>query len=512
MSIPYIQKATFQVDPDSPASCEKFITNATYLGVFTYDSDEYYSYAMNSKNATPAYNIKVFYYLDTVRDQYIPVFVTNLLSGADQYNLQFIRQIPTSNPFGEDTYEYDSYRIQAPYTTALGNTVYRFSSPSYRTDKSSCNPVIPIFEEMTDGLEQADAEGWAYVNPDNPYEFDPNAISYAGGGAGSFDNTSDVVGVPALPTLSAVSAGFITMYSPSLSQLNQLASFLWTDSMFDPDNFKKLFSDPMECIIGLTIVPVNPSSSGSMNVRVGYVDTGISMSRLSSQYAEVSCGTIQADEFWGGALDYSPYTKLHIYLPYIGMREINADEIMGKTIGVTYHLDLLSGACTAFLTANSSVLYQFNGQCSINVPMAASNFTEMIHSAITAIGTVAATVSPGSAAAAASGGAMLAGAVQMGANAANAAMGSKPTFQHSGQMGGSGGMLAVQTPYLIIERPRQCMPTGLNQFEGFPSNINYKLYDLSGYTVIESIHLDGIPATDTELSEIYSLLKGGVIL
>lgn len=512
MPIPYIQKAGFQVDPDNPASCEKFITNATYLGVFTYSSDEYYSYAMNSKNAPPTYNIKVFYYLDTDRDQYISVFVTNLLSGADQNNLQFIRHQITANPFDEDIYDYRSYRINNAYNTQLGNTVYYFSTPTYRTDKTTCNPVIPIFETLTAGVEQADAEGWAYIDPDNPYEFDPNAISYAGGGTGKFDNASDTIGVPALPTLSAVSAGFVSMYSPTLAQLNQLASFLWTDNVFDPDNFKKLFTDPMECIIGLTIVPVNPTSSGSTSVKVGYVDTGVSMARLSSQYAEVNCGTLQADEFWGSALDYSPFTKIHIYLPYVGMREINADDIMGKSVGVVYHIDLLSGACTAFVTAGGSVLYQFNGQCSINIPMAASNFTEMIHSAISAIGSVAMTASGASAASSAVDAAAVGTAANMGAAAANSAISSKPTFSHSGQMGGSGGMLAVQTPYIIIERPRQCVADDVNKFAGFPANITYKLYDLEGYTVVDSIHLDGFSCTDNEAAEILSLLKGGVIL
>ena len=144
--------------------------------------------------------------------------------------------------------------------------------------------------------------------------------------------------------------------------------------------------------------------------------------------------------------------------------------------------------------------------------MAASNFTEMIHSAISAIGSVAMTASGAGAASSLTGAAAIGTAAQMGANAANSASSSKPSYSHSGQMGGSGGMLAVQTPYLIIERPRQCVAEGVNAFEGFPSNINYRLYDLTGYTVIESIHLDGFTCTDNEAAEILSLLKGGVIL
>lgn len=246
-----------------------------------------------------------------------------------------------------------------------------------------------------------------------------------------------------------------------------------------------------------------------MNVRVGYVDTGVSMPRLLSQYEEVNCGTIQAKEFWGSALDYAPMTRIHLYLPYVGIREINADEVMNKSIGVTYHIDLLSGALTAFVTANGSVLYQFNGQCALNVPMASSNFTNMIQGAITSIGSVASTVATGGATV---GAGMALSATQIGASAANNAISNKPSFSHSGSMGGSGGMLGVQTPYLIIERPRQSMPEGMNKFCGFPSNIYYKLYDLDGFTQVEYIHIENIPATGEELSEIERLLKEGVIL
>lgn len=500
MAIPYLPNADFSIYSDNQDSLQKGETNGLYLGVYTTPSGTFQRTGIMSlvtpKNVHPkavgvkGTNIVNFYAVCNIRD-----------SASDVYVIEYVNVPPE-----------EFYRLETHTLTTLDSGSGLYYSVLGTVNLDSYNSAIPVYDSFNEALSACNAEGWTYLNPDNPYEFDSDAISYSGGGNGKFDNTSDTVGVPSLPTLSAVSAGFVTMYSPTVGQLNALANFMWTDSAFDPANFKKLFTDPMECVIGLTIVPCQPSTSGSSEIKVGYVGTGVSANKLSSQYAELSCGSINADEFWGSALDYSPYTKLHIYLPYIGMREINADEIIGRTIGVTYHVDLLSGACTAFITANSSVLYQFNGQCSINIPMAASNFTEMIHSAVTAIGTVAATVSPGSAAAAATGGTMVAGAVQMGANAANAAMGSKPTFQHSGQMGGSGGMLAVQTPYLIIERPRQSMPEGLNKFVGYPSNINYKLYDMSGYTVIDSIHLEGIPATDAELSEIESLLKGGVIL
>lgn len=509
MSVPYLPRATFSIYSDDEQTLIKAVNNSIYAGNYDWGTFIHnYYYIMQQftpKNIIP----KIFYYKTANPNAVNCVVVSNVIC-SDHYVYE-TRYLTTTKPqYPPEQYSLQMKNLKTTITSSLGNTIYYGASETVEIDK--INPAIPIFDTFQDGVNQSDLEGWKFVNPANPYEFDPDAISYAGGGNGKFDNTSDTIGVPSLPTLSAVSAGFVTMYSPSVANLNALANFLWTDNAFDPANFKKLFTDPMECIIGLTIVPVAPQTSGSSEIRVGYVGTGVSASKLSSQYAELSCGTINAEEFWGSYLDYSPFTKIHIYLPYIGIREINADDVMNKTIGVTYHVDLLSGACTAFVTVGGSVLYQFNGQCSINVPMAASNFTEMIHSAISAIGSVAMTASGAGAASSLTGAAAIGTAAQMGANAANSASSSKPSYSHSGQMGGSGGMLAVQTPYLIIERPRQCVAEGVNAFEGFPSNINYKLYDLSGYTVVESIHLDGFTCTDNEAAEILSLLKGGVIL
>lgn len=497
----WIPQAGFQVDGSSQPSMEKFANMGLPYGC--YDDPEEPGYVMTSPSSPV--HARIFYYEGD--ETHFNVCACSNVQPVQSNFVQVVIYI--KDYWGGQAYYYTTRNLLQS-TVIAGTTVYY--TDVYTVLRTTVNPLIPIFETLNAGLTQANSDGWQYADPSNPYEFDPDAISYAGGGTGKFDNASDTIGVPALPTLSAVSAGFVSMYSPTLTQLNQLASFLWTDNVFDPDNFKKLFTDPMECIIGLTIVPVNPTSAGSELVKVGYVDTGVSMARLSSQYAEVNCGTLQADEFWGSALDYSPFTKIHIYLPYVGMREINADDIMGKSVGVVYHIDLLSGACTAFVTAGGSVLYQFNGQCSINIPMAASNFTEMIHSAISAIGAVAMTASGASAASSAVDAAAVGTAANMGASAANSAISSKPTFSHSGQMGGSGGMLAVQTPYIIIERPRQCVADDINKFAGFPANITYKLYDLDGYTVVDSIHLDGFSCTDNEAAEILSLLKGGVIL
>lgn len=338
-------------------------------------------------------------------------------------------------------------------------------------------------------------------NPEHTDPYSPGGESGTGGGTGTFDGTSTPIPIPGLPSLSAVDTGFITLFNPSLAQLKNLASYMWSGT-FDLNTFKKLFADPMDCILGLSIVPVAVPNGGNQSVMVGNISTGVSMTLAGSQYVVVNCGTINVNEYWGSYLDYAPYSKASIYLPYCGVHPIDIDEIMDRSITVEYHVDILSGACVAFIMCADSVLYSFTGQCASSIPVSGNDFTQMINGIITASTAIGSMV--------ATGGATAPVAVpQLVSTAVNSM---KPEVEKSGSLSGTGGMLAIQTPYLILTIPRQALPKDQNTFTGYPSFITSNLGDLSGYTEVEEIHLESIPATDGELSEILNLLKSGVIL
>lgn len=327
---------------------------------------------------------------------------------------------------------------------------------------------------------------------------------------GAYDPESEPNPVPNLPTISAVSTGFITLFNPTVTELNNLASYLW-GNLFDINTFKKVVADPMDCILGLSIVPLNVPSAGTQSVNVGNISTGITMTKASSQFVELDCGTIKLNEKWKAYLDWSPYTKLSIFLPYIGAESLSIDDVQGVTVGIKYHIDILSGACVAFITANGNVIAEYSGQCSVSIPITSKDFTQTI----IALGTLTA----GAVSGAISGGmtapitqASIAGAVRAGASTAGNMVNSKPTFRKSGNMGGSNGLMGSQKPYLFIERPRQCAPKYQNTYTGYPSYITRKLGQLSGFTQVQDIHLEGMSCTDTERNEILELLHKGVIL
>ena len=340
---------------------------------------------------------------------------------------------------------------------------------------------------------------------DDPYN--PGGTSGSGGGQGSFDPSGDDVTIPALPTLSALSTGFISLFTPTIAELQNLANYMWNNDLFSLDTWKKIFANPMDAILGLSIVPVAVPSAGQVPVTVGNISTGVSMTKASAQYVTVDCGSVTISEYWGAYLDYDPYTKMELYLPYIGIVPVKADDVIGKQIHIAYHVDILSGACCAMVQCGNSILYTYNGSCAMQIPVSGVDMTTAISSVISATASVAAMLATGGA------GSLLGGAITAGAitNTANSVMNAKPTVQHSGSMTGPGGQLGVQTPYFIVTRPRQCVAENQNNLVGLPAFFTVNLGEVSGYTEVEDIHLTGIPATSDELEEIAQLLKGGVI-
>lgn len=378
---------------------------------------------------------------------------------------------PTSNTFG-----YATVYFNRPVRISVGTT----QLPSY-------------FVEIFSGSKP-------FKPTNDPYA--PGDITDKDGGNGDFDATSDPVDIPPLPTISATDTGFLTLFNPSLSNIRDLAAYMWANPLFDVNAYKKILANPMDAILGLSIIPCTVAASTSKNVTVGNIPTGVSMPVCDSQYLSIDCGSINVNEYWGAYLDYSPYTKAELYLPYCGIHPIDIDDIMGKAVNVVYHVDILTGACVAYVKCGDSVLYSYIGQCASSIPISGSDWTNMVNGIInasTAIGSMAAT-----------GG--LTAPMAASTIATTAVNTIKPSIERSGSLSGTGGIMGNQIPYLILTRPRQALPELQNQFSGYPSFISSYLGDLVGYTEVDSIHLEGIPATGAELNEIESILKGGVIL
>ena len=357
-----------------------------------------------------------------------------------------------------------------------------------------------------------------------PREGDPYANagdSTTGGGGGSWDNKSDPIPVPSLPSVGATNTGFISLFVPSQAQLRQVANYLWS-SLFDISTFFKIFENPMDCILGLSVVPVTVPTSGNAQITVGNIElSGISLPLASQQYVEVNCGSLTITPYFGSYLDYEPYTKMSLFVPYSGVHSVNADDLMDKTVSLVYHIDILTGSLVAFVKCGDSVLYEFNGACGSNIPVNSVNYASTIENAIRIAVNIGTTVATAGASAPLSMGAEgistaqnVARGISLAGSTAEGALSMKPNIDRAGSLGGTTGILGNQTPYFIVTRPRLCKPKDQNKIKGYPAFINYTVSELEGkgYTEFDTIILNGLYLTDDEKGELESVLTGGVYL
>ena len=347
-------------------------------------------------------------------------------------------------------------------------------------------------------------------NNDDPYS--PGGYSYPGGGNGTFDRSGDAIPVPGLPTLSALNTGFVTIWTPTASQLRELYNYMWSNA-FDLESLKKLFANPIDCILGFGIIPLIPTVSGVDTIRVGNISTGVNASKVSAQYYKIDCGTLYLKEIFGSYLDYEPYTELDLFLPFIGCVKVSADDFIKTNTGklsISYNVDILNGACVAFLSGydaenNTTVSYEYNGNVLTQLPITGNDFRNMYSSILGIAGNIAsgaAHIATGNAA----------GVLNDVTNAAHNVMSAKPTVQRAGSLSSTGGLLANRKPFFIRNIPQNATATMQNLYSGYPSHMTRGVASQKDYTEFEVVYLHNVPATDPELKEIEEILKTGVIL
>ena len=326
--------------------------------------------------------------------------------------------------------------------------------------------------------------------------------STTGGQDGNGDDTTDIIPLPEIPTLSLIDCGMVSAYKMTESGLKALSNELWSANSELLENLKKMFFDnPMESIMALSLIPLNLTGTEGV-VKIGNYPTQIGCTVLSEQYIILDCGSIDIGLYWGNSLDYDPYTKYDLYLPMIGCMPLSADEITGKRLSVKYIIDIISGSCVAFVSVNNSVLYSASGNCMLKLPIsgrdASSLYSSIIQLGASAVPTIA------------TGGAL---GVSSVVNSGLSVLGNKPHAQHSGTMSGNNGVLNVKYPVLTITRAKQSLPENFYKFKGYTSNITEQIKNLYGYTEVEYIRLENISGiTDSELAELEEILKGGFIV
>ena len=311
---------------------------------------------------------------------------------------------------------------------------------------------------------------------------------------------------PAIGGAGSSATGLANLYNPTLAQVKEFSRWLWGSDGLNLDHLKKLLQDPMQAIIGLHVMYATPTTGTERGIQVGYINSGVNSKIVTEQYTEIDCGTVTINEYFGDARDYSPFTQVYCYLPFIGIVELNADDVVNSTLGIKYKIDVLTGCCLAQLTVKKygldAVLYTYTGNCAVQMPITSGNYLSTVSSLLGAVVSGAAAV--------ATGGALAPVAIGAAANALGG--GARASVAMSGSLGSNAGAMGIRKPYLIIKRVEQADANGYNEFYGYPTNRRVNLSQLSGYVRVKDINLSGTSATEEEQNEIVALLREGVIL
>ena len=365
--------------------------------------------------------------------------------------------------------------------------------------------------------------------PSNP-QADPN---------GDGDNTQDPMTLTT-PTMSPIGT-MAHQYAVSASELKLLSNYLW-GSVFMAD-VRRLWENPAELIVSCVYYPFDLEQHDSANVGVpteyliGNVTTpgGTTGCAISTQYnKKIGSYGFLVSPYYGNFLDYEPYTKIEIYLPYIGYKPLSANDCVGKTLTINYYVDISQGKCLAQVFADTRLLGSYTGDCGYNIPMSNSNAVQAATGAavsgISGIATVAAGIvdvvaTKGAATAATAGGSAAAGAAAGGSAALGAAKVGAGALQSTAGViqaaqlkvdrgGGLPSDLAAYEPqdiYISITKPVTALPSNLTEIAGAPASFGGKISDFTGFLQCAEIY-GSTSATAEENALIADYLRGGVYI
>ena len=307
---------------------------------------------------------------------------------------------------------------------------------------------------------------------------------------------------PTVTTPTGQASALWSVYNPSQAELNSFGAWLWSSNFID--QVLKLFNNPMQSIIGVHKIFATPSTSGTGNITVGYLDSGVSANLVSNQYTDIDCGTVKVGEQFGNVFDYTD-THIRLYLPFIGIVDLDTADVMRGSVKVVYHVDVITGACLAdvLITRDNSggVLYQFAGDAAVRYPISSGSYIGVVSGIASAIGGVASAVMTGGATLP-----LAAGAIAGGIGSA------KTNVQHSGNFSGNAGAMGAKKPYIIIERPQTMIADGFSEYQGAGANVRRTVAQMSGYFKFSDVHTESISkAAESEIEAIRTALESGVI-
>lgn len=246
---------------------------------------------------------------------------------------------------------------------------------------------------------------------------------------------------------------------------------------------------------------------------------------------------IKAEKYYNNFLDFAPYTKAELYLPFSGVWEINPKYVYHTTLKIYLYLDITdgSGVWEVYNAEHSKRLLIKQCKIGIEMPLSGNDAISQSSQIVNATLGLAQTVTGGvpkiasstlsAVATGANSKATMLDAVGAGTNlATQLASTGLDVFSAATNLananrempcytGGTTGLAAAQQglyPTLTLIRPVVENPSSFPHTVGYLVNKASKLEKLNGFTTCRNVDVSNVPqATDKEKSELKRILESG---
>lgn len=296
------------------------------------------------------------------------------------------------------------------------------------------------------------------------------------------------------------SSGILTKtYAMTKERCQSLGSFLWSASFID--NIKLVNNSPIENIVAIKVFPFSLTGTDE-SIVLGNVNTGVSGAVLSNNTVTKQLGSLRLPHIHGNFLDYAPYTKVSIHLPFIGFRNIDTNFYLDRTLSVSYIIDLVTGSCKAILYADGTPVESYDGSMGIDVPLVGSNRAQLEAGYVSSfVGGIASGVSGG-----------MAGVAE---GALSATVNNAFSQFHSEKAGGTSPQCSAYMTkecFVVIDYPEYSELIGsvINHTKGRMCMQTARISDCKGYTQTSpDVDLSNVNCTETEKDMLRSILSSG---
>lgn len=337
-------------------------------------------------------------------------------------------------------------------------------------------------------------------------DLDNTSNTEQGGGHGKGVLPTDNINVPTLPQIDMTATGAV-LYKVTEQQMITFRKWLWSSDW--QDNIKKIRTDPMQNIIGISIADLDITTSTESDIYLGNVQSDAKGSIIANSFVELDCGAITLDEYYGTFADYEPFVATTLYLPKVGFVQIPADVVMNNSIKVVYHIELSSGEglCYVYITNTrdgfSYVWNTYTCHITSNIVLSAQDHTQQL----TALGSAIVNTSVAAAGAIANPFNAVANTLS---SCIDVATTKNPTMT-KGNVGNMSAILCYKKPYIMINRTNLTKPSSFQENNGYMINYTAKIDGHTGFLKTRDYHCE-FNAPYNHRTEIENILNGGVII